>query len=142
MIKLSRYMPNLVQAAASEAGAGTGSTDYLDLKPVLDIEAGISRVMNNKKLYCRLLSNFLDSKLTEDIIASIEGGDYTKIPQTAHALKGVAANLGLNELMDISTQIELKVKAGETVKELLPTFKQSVAAVELAIEHLLLIENT
>ncbi|MCL1816339.1 MAG: Hpt domain-containing protein [Clostridiales bacterium] len=117
--------------------AKTGATDYADFKPALDIADGLSRVMNNKKLYLRLLANFPATQMAADIITAFESGSHAKVQETAHALKGVASNLGLSELTGISLQIELRARAKKTAADLLPDLNQAVKATTTAITNLL-----
>jgi HPt (histidine-containing phosphotransfer) domain-containing protein len=137
MIRLNKQITQFAKAAAGDFGAAGSEADYAYLKPTLDVADGLSRVMNNKKLHLRLLSKFSGPRMAEDIIAAIQEGDHAKVQQTAHALKGVSANLGLSDLMSISLQIEIRAKAAEAAKDLLPALKQEVAAAMSAIECLL-----
>jgi hypothetical protein len=142
MKKLDKYMPSPVKAAFGDFGcAGPGPVDYASLRPALDVADGLGRVMNNKKLYFRLLSGFPGPQMTEDIATSVKSGDHTKTQQAAHALKGVCANLGLSELREISLQIEMRAKAGEAAVDLLPALEQAMTASSAAIERLLAAEE-
>ncbi|MCL1905570.1 MAG: Hpt domain-containing protein [Clostridiales bacterium] len=140
MTMQNKYMPNHFFAAPGEFGPA-GQEDYSSLKPALDVADGMGRVMNNKKLYCRLLRTFSGPKMAEDISLAVESGDHIKVQQAAHALKGVSANLGISELMNISLQIETRAKASEAAGDLLPALEQAVAAATGAIERLLASEE-
>jgi HPt (histidine-containing phosphotransfer) domain-containing protein len=138
MTKLNRYTPQYVLAAAADVGCcGPDPANYADLLPMLDVADGLSRVMNNKRLYLRLLASFSGPKLAGDILVAVEGGDCAKVQQTAHTLKGVSANLGLKELAAISLQIETRARAGEEAVDILPALDQEVTAAMAAIERLL-----
>jgi HPt (histidine-containing phosphotransfer) domain-containing protein len=142
MIKHNKYLLNTVKAPAADLGAaGAGAVDYADLKPALDVADGLSRLMNNKKLYCRLLRGFPGSQMAADIAAAVGDGDHSKVRQAAHTLKGVSANLALSELAGISQQIEMRAKAEETAGDLLPILEQAVTAATAAIARLLASEE-
>ena len=137
MIRLNKHMAQFAKAAAGDFGAAGSEMDYTSLKPTLDVADGLSRVMNNKKLFFRLLSRFSGSQMVEDIIEAIQEGNNIRVQQAAHALKGVSANLGLSELHSISLQIETRAKVLEAADDLLPNLKQTLTATMAAIESLL-----
>lgn len=135
---IMRYAPYHAKAAAADLGAaGQEQADFGYLKPALDVADGLGRVMNNKKLYFRLLRSFSGLKMAEDIGVAVGDGDHGHVQQAAHALKGVAANLGLRELMSVSLKIEARAKGLEAAEDLLPGLKTAVDAAEEAIECLL-----
>jgi HPt (histidine-containing phosphotransfer) domain-containing protein len=97
--------------------------------------------MNNKKIYCRLLRNFADSALVQDVATALESGDHSAVRQAAHALKGVCANLGISALRDIAQQIELRGKEEAAAGELRPALEEAAAAAQAAIGRLLASEG-
>jgi HPt (histidine-containing phosphotransfer) domain-containing protein len=78
--------------------------------PFINVEEGIKRLMNNRTLYLKLLNNFQGRYLTQKIIEAIDAKNYEAVAQSAHTLKGVAANLSLTALSEITLQIELLAK--------------------------------
>jgi len=89
----------------------------------IDMADGVKRVMNNVKLYVKLLTKFRDDSKADDIEAALAAGDMEKARSAVHTLKGVAANLSLVELFKQSLELETQIKAGtvnpaqiETVK--------------------------
>jgi len=117
--KLDLYLPKTNHAEAAKntpspvidpAEPAEHIISYEELTPYIDVQGGIARLMNNEKLYYGLLNNFSGRKMADDIIESIQASDYFQTQQTAHALKGVSANLGLTELMNISSTIEAQAK--------------------------------
>lgn len=141
MFELHKHLQNTSKAAAGDIGSAGVPLDYAELQPALDVADGLGRVMNNKKLYFRLLRSFSGRKMADDIIAAVEGGEHAPVQQAAHALKGVAANLGMPQLKDISLQIETRAKSAESADYLVPTLEQAVEAGEAAIERLLASEE-
>jgi len=111
--------------------------DYKELLPDVDVEAGLNRLMKNKKLYASLLKKFTGRAMAEELIANIENGDYDKSAKAAHALKGVSANLGLNRLTDISLRIESRAKDERSSDDLIDVLEETVEDVEEAINRLL-----
>ena len=111
--------------------------DYKELLPVLDVADGLNRVMNNKKLYLRLLGSFAGQKFADEITAAIHNKDFEQTKHSAHSLKGVTANLGLTELQKIAAEIEVRAKNTITADDLLASLNKAVADAALAIERLL-----
>jgi HPt (histidine-containing phosphotransfer) domain-containing protein len=67
-------------------------------------EEGKKRVMNNAKLYVKLLSMFKNETNLEDFLAYSEKQEWEKAQEAAHAMKGIAANLSLTELFNQSLE--------------------------------------
>jgi HPt (histidine-containing phosphotransfer) domain-containing protein len=103
----------------------------------VNFEEGSKRVMNNVKLYVKLLTKFkLDTKL-ENLEAALAAGDMEKAQTEAHTIKGIAANLSLTELFNQSLALETQIKAKapesaqmETVKTV---FAQTLQEVDKVI---------
>jgi HPt (histidine-containing phosphotransfer) domain-containing protein len=77
----------------------------------VDVDDGIKRVMNNSKLYAKLLTKFKDDNNLNEIDAAITAGDMGKAQSSTHTLKGLAANLSLKELFNQSLELETQIKA-------------------------------
>ena len=99
----------------------------------VDFDGGIKRVMNNAKLYVKLLTKFKNDTKLDDLETAIAEGDLEKAKAAAHTLKGVAANLSLAELFKQCLELETQVKAGtvdpnqmETVKAVFTATLQEV----------------
>jgi HPt (histidine-containing phosphotransfer) domain-containing protein len=74
-------------------------------------EEGKKRVMNNGKLYAKLLTKFKADTNLVDLAAFAEAEEWEKAQIAAHTLKGIAANLSLTELFNQSLDIESQIKA-------------------------------
>jgi HPt (histidine-containing phosphotransfer) domain-containing protein len=75
-------------------------------------EEGMKRVMNNGKLYARLLGKFKDDPNLAELSAHLSAGDLEKAKVSAHTLKGLAANLSLTELFERTRDLESQIKEG------------------------------
>ncbi|MCL2387331.1 MAG: Hpt domain-containing protein [Defluviitaleaceae bacterium] len=111
--------------------------DYSAYLPDIDVEDGKARVMNNLKLYLRLLGKFDGAKMKNDIVRAVDEGDGTDIIQAAHALRGTAANLGFPIVQDVTKQIEALGKTGEDCHPLMDSLDKSMESLTGAIERLL-----
>ena len=96
-----------------------------------DVDATLKRFMGNEALYMKFIMKFLDDKNFEGIKSNLEKNDFEGAYVSAHTLKGVTANLGLNPVYGVATQISdmLKGKApGEIDREKLEALKDQLAA--------------
>jgi two-component system sensor histidine kinase/response regulator len=83
--------------------------------PGFSVVSGLERVGGNKQLYKRLLSKFRESQedAVERIKAALRAGDLETATRFAHTVKGVAGNLGAEELYGVSAALEKAIKEGE-----------------------------
>lgn len=102
-------------------------------------EEGLKRVMNNAKLYVRLLNKFKTDINVEELIAAAEAGDYKKAQGLAHTVKGTAANLSFIELfkqsLDLETQIKGKAVQPGALQGIKACFDQTIAAIDAVIKQ-------
>ena len=77
----------------------------------IDFEDGKKRVMNNVKLYVKLLAKFRTDTKLDNLDAALAAGDLEKAQNEAHTIKGVAANLSLAELFKQTLELETQIKA-------------------------------
>jgi HPt (histidine-containing phosphotransfer) domain-containing protein len=109
-----------------------------DIVYVNDAE-GVKRVMNNSKLYAKLLNKFKTDTNLDEIIAFSDAQDWEKAQAAAHTIKGIAANLSLTELfnqsLDVETQIKGKSLKPESLENLKLCFTETLAAVDKVIAH-------
>ena len=100
-------------------------------------EEGKKRVMNNGKLYARLLTKFKTDTNLDDLFTFAEALDWEKAQAAAHTIKGVAANLSLTELfnqsLDVETQIKGKSLKPESLENLKVCFAETVKFAEEVI---------
>jgi HPt (histidine-containing phosphotransfer) domain-containing protein len=83
-----------------------------DEKIYINVEEGIGRVVNNSKLYAKLLGKFKADPNMADLSACLSAGDLEKAKVCAHTLKGLAANLSLTELFERTRDLETGIKEG------------------------------
>jgi HPt (histidine-containing phosphotransfer) domain-containing protein len=100
-------------------------------------EEGKKRVMNNGKLYVKLLTMFKTNTNLNDLVASAGAQDWEKAQAAAHTIKGTAANLSLTELfnqsLDVETQIKGKSLKPESLENLKTCFTETLVQVEKVI---------
>jgi len=106
----------------------------------IDFADGVKRVMNNAKLYVKLLTKFKTDTKLDSLEAAIAAGDMEKARNAAHTIKGVSANLSLTELYNQSLTLETQIKAGAADPAQLNTVKTAFARTLQEIEKVI-IEN-
>jgi HPt (histidine-containing phosphotransfer) domain-containing protein len=103
----------------------------------VNFEEGVNRVMNNAKLYIKLITKFKTENNLNDLSAALGANDYEKAQVAAHTMKGIAANLSLTELFEKSKEIEAQIKeksvqAGE-LEKVQAVFDETIKEVEKVI---------
>ncbi len=104
----------------------------------IDTSAGLVRTQNNGKLYLKLLrkmaqnhANFID-----EYSAAVEVREWGVAQRLAHSLKGVAGNIGANELQEACKVLELLAKQQQSDTESLFDAQQALERVFAAIDGL------
>ena len=103
----------------------------------LDFSSGVQRVMNNAKLYVKLLGKFRDDTKFGDLETAFSAGDLDNALSLAHTIKGVAANLSLSELFKQSLELENQLKAKTIDPNQLEILKSVLDATLLEIDKVI-----
>jgi HPt (histidine-containing phosphotransfer) domain-containing protein len=103
----------------------------------IDFEDGKKRVMNNAKLYVKLLAKFKAGTNLDDLNAALDAGEMEKAQVAAHTIKGVAANLSLTELfkqvLELETQIKARLVNPDQITTVKNVFTQTLAEIDKVI---------
>ena len=103
----------------------------------INAEEGKKRVMNNGKLYAKLLTKFKTDTNLDDLISFAGSQDWEKAQGAAHTIKGIAANLSLTELfnqaLDVETQIKGKSLKPESLENIKACFAETLVQVDKVI---------
>jgi len=78
----------------------------------VNTEDGLKRLMNNTKVYIKVLGKFKDDDSFKIFETAMAEGDMEKAKVAVHTLKGLAANLSLTELAKQALELELQMKGG------------------------------
>lgn len=76
----------------------------------MDLITTISRFGGNEEMLVRFLKKFIHDKTYEELQIAVDRRDYPLIERSAHTLKGVAANLGLEDIRVGSDSIVTAVR--------------------------------
>jgi HPt (histidine-containing phosphotransfer) domain-containing protein len=91
-------------------------------------EEGKKRVMNNGKLYAKLLAKFKTDTGLDELTALADAQDWEKAQAAVHKIKGIAANLSLTELFNQSLDVETQIKGKSLKPESLESLKACFSA--------------
>lgn len=91
----------------------------------VDAVDALSRIGENMSLYKRLLGRFIEENYYEELIRVLQSGNVEDSARQAHSLKGVSANLSLNKIRVISSDLEQLIKSGADYSECLAELKQA-----------------
>jgi two-component system sensor histidine kinase/response regulator len=116
-VKVSRPMPAPAAPEQPAAAATTAALPLEELAEVLagmDVSAGLKRVAGDRQLYRRLLMQFMDHSrdTVTEIRAALERSEWSEAKSKTHSLKGVAGNLGADELYKAAQQLESALRRG------------------------------
>ena len=103
----------------------------------VNVTEGSARVMNNIKLYVKLLGKFKNDNNLNELEAAIAEGDLVKAQNAAHTIKGVAANLAFSELFKQCLELETQIKNGAVNPAQMETVKTVFAATLQAIDKVI-----
>ena len=78
----------------------------------VDVADALSRIGGNMDLYKRLLGRFVDGNQLDALETALASADHEESARAAHTFKGIAANLSLVKLRELSASLEQDVKAG------------------------------
>jgi HPt (histidine-containing phosphotransfer) domain-containing protein len=103
----------------------------------INVEDGMKRVMNNSKLFAKLLTKFKDDRNLNDIESALAAGDLPKAQVSTHTLKGVSANLSLIELNKHVLELETQIKAGAVNTDQIGTVKAAYVQTLVEVEKVI-----
>ena len=122
---------------------GTGTTgqsqevDLLSFMPYINVQQGLERIRGNKKIYSKMLKSFKTNTTFSELLKAVESGNIPAAQLQAHSLKGLAANLSLDKIVEISTPFELMLRRGQLEPDIAYTLKEAVDGVIERIDSLI-----
>ncbi len=101
----------------------------------LDTDAMIEKFMDSENMFRKYYGKFFTAAdgVVEQLARSVSEGDLTQTERSAHALKGLAGNIGLNGVYDPAKKIVDDLRAGNT-EEYCHDFESCRKAYETARE--------
>jgi len=118
------------QQPQSDGGSRSVLAAGEDLPPIagLDAKDGLTRVAGNRKLYLKLLRQFVEQQgpALEQVTDALSKGDVALAERLAHTLKGVAGNIGAKPVQIAAGDLEKLIRARAAAAEV-DSAKQQVA---------------
>lgn len=101
----------------------------------LDLERTFALFMGKEEMYVKYLKKYPDNarRILCELKTAVENGDYKGIESSAHGLKGVSANLGLQTITENSAALVLDIR-GNTYENIQEDYNQLLNHAEYAIE--------
>jgi HPt (histidine-containing phosphotransfer) domain-containing protein len=103
----------------------------------VNVEEGRKRVMNNAKLYAKLLTKFKTDTNLDELIAALDSGDMEKAQSAVHTIKGISGNLSLSELYKQSVELETQIKQLAVKPDQVAATKNAFAQTLIEIERVI-----
>jgi HPt (histidine-containing phosphotransfer) domain-containing protein len=111
-----------------------------ETKEYLDAGKALERIRGNAKLFKLLLSTFLRDTPAQftQLKGEIEANDRAAAARSVHTIKGVAANLSMMKLYELSPALEALLKTDADAADSLATYtsvyEKTVEAVNAYLE--------
>lgn len=105
--------------------------------PAFNTADALGRLMNNKKLYQKLLDKFVAgySDYDEKISKVSAEKNFDEGAHLAHTMKGLAGNLGAENLQDASKDLEMLFKAQDASADFGPATEAFIAELHKALDE-------
>ena len=95
------------------------------------------KVMRKDKLVDRYIRKLLDNDLCQTLVAAGDTMDETTLYESAHALKGVCANLGLDRIANAASEITEEFRPGNSRSFTDDEVKAKIAALDEDYRHVI-----
>ncbi len=103
---------NRSMQAASATETAPEHVEALPDLPGIDTQAGIARCGGNEAVYRKILHKFRETQagVPQRIRAALEADDRATAEREAHTLKGVAGNIGADDVQAVAKTVEVHIK--------------------------------
>ncbi len=104
----------------------------------LDAPDGLARVAGNRKLYLKLLRQFVEQQgpAVDQITEALSKGDGALAERLAHTLQGVAGNIGAKSVQSTAATLEKAIRAKSAATEVEAAKRDAAAALNPLIAQL------
>jgi two-component system sensor histidine kinase/response regulator len=138
----ARQQPEAVTVAAVAVVQASIDEQGLPVVPGLDVALGLRRMMNKKPLYLSMLRRWVDSQreCVPQIRAALDTADWPTAERLAHTAKGLAGNIGAEDLAKLALALEHALRehhALPEVEEQLQRFSRGIAPLLAGLDQVL-----
>jgi two-component system sensor histidine kinase/response regulator len=119
----------------AEAVPADAATSEIPVLEGLDTVTGLKRVAGNRRLYRKLLRQYVDeqSQAAQVVRESLRAGDRKTAERVAHTAKGVSGNIGADDVAVAAGALEQAIVAGRETDALIEHFDATLRAVTLPL---------
>ena len=103
----------------------------------VDFKSGVGRVMNNVKLYVKLLTKFRNETALDKLEAALAAENYEDAQGIAHTIKGIVGNLSLPKMAEECIELEMQIKAKSVKPEQMEKFKAVFDATIIEVDKVI-----
>ena len=104
--------------------------------PYLDVTDGLNRLGGNRTLYKRLLQSFMEKNNMSELRENMQTCNAAAAAKSAHALKGVTANLSIARLNKLIVSLEQELKMDNIPLEYLELLDEAFEGAAAEISQL------
>lgn len=82
----------------------------------LDVDEAVARFMDSEDMFRRFFAKFFESAeaAVQQLKEDAQSDNFAQAERSAHALKGLAGNMGLNAVFEPAQKIVSDIRAGKT----------------------------
>ena len=120
------------------AGVAGDGGDDLPAVEGLDTKDGLDRVAGNRKLYVKLLRQFVEQQgaAPAQIKEALTHNEISLAERLAHTVKGVSGNLGIRTVQPVAARLEKSIAAKAPPAELSPVLQEFRVTLEDFVSRL------
>lgn len=100
-----------------------------------DLNGALARFVNNEVLFLTFLKKFPNDEHFPAVLSNIKTGEYDEAYKAAHAIKGVAGNLGLTPVFESVDKICALIKTKDEVSDFETKIMETYEAFEKAFNE-------
>ncbi|MBF0101921.1 MAG: response regulator [Desulfobacterales bacterium] len=139
-LALVKWIPACEKTRPEPAVATVAQTenDFPEVLAGINIKAALQRLLGNRSMYKRILIKFYQhyKDVMQELNTIIQNNDRENGKIIAHTIKGVAGNIGADDLYMQASKLEAAFKHNEPLNPILDDFRSALDVVLKAIQPL------
>lgn len=115
----------------------TTETEQILQEAGIDAAEGIRTCVGKEALFLRLLHKFVNDRSYDNFLAAAEANDWKEADTPLHTLKGLAAQLGMNQLFELGQAALTQMRESQEIPhDAIPELTSAYSRVTEAIKRL------
>ena len=103
----------------------------------VDLDSALERLRGNTNLYKRMLGLFVQSEEFAAFEKAVEDADDIRASDVMHGIKGIAGNLSLTALYEISTILTVDFKKGTADPQMVEDYRGILVNTKICVEDII-----